>query len=113
MWVGVQTKKSYPDFVGQFDALVDTDIRWLPYTLADIQARAPHGLSSLCLRDNEYWMTRTPLVYDIHVEEYAPHRVMRQFYRYQDSPVPVTHTVPAHVHRYVVIRCVQLFHVLQ
>ena len=26
-WVGVQTSKSYHDFVGQFDALVDTDVR--------------------------------------------------------------------------------------
>ncbi|KAF8664446.1 hypothetical protein HU200_054618 [Digitaria exilis] len=78
-WVDVQTKKSYPDFVGQVDALVDTD-----------------GLSSLCLRDQEYWMTRKPIVYDIHVEEYHVHRVMRQFGRHQDFPVPVTHSVPAH-----------------
>ena len=53
-WVGVQTRKSYHDLVGQFDALVDTDVRWTPYTAADIYARAPSGLSSLCLRDHEY-----------------------------------------------------------
>ena len=64
------TRKSYHDFVGQFDALVDTDVRWTPYTAADIYARAPSGLSSLCLRDHEYWMTRKPILYDIHVEEY-------------------------------------------
>ena len=46
--------------MGQFDALVDTDVRWTPYTAADIYARAPSGLSSLCLRDHEYWMTRKP-----------------------------------------------------
>ncbi|CAO2171979.1 unnamed protein product [Urochloa humidicola] len=99
-WVGVQTKKSYPNFVGMFDALVDSDVRWTPYTVADIYARSPSGLSSLCLRDQEYWMTRKPLVYDIHVEEYAVHRVLRQFDRYQPSPLPITHSVPSHAHRW-------------
>lgn len=96
----MQTKKSYPDFVGQFDALVDTDVRWTPYSPADVAARAPNGLSSLCLRDQQYWMTRKPIIYDIHIEEYHVHRVMRQFGLHQDFPVPVTHSVQAHVHRY-------------
>jgi hypothetical protein len=39
------------------------------------------------------------LVFDIYVEEYAIHRVMRQFGLYQPSSVPVTHTLPAAVHR--------------
>ncbi|CAN6209195.1 unnamed protein product [Urochloa humidicola] len=99
-WVGVQTKKSYPDFVGMFDALVDADVRWTPYTAADISARAPQGLSSLCFRDQEFWMTRKPLVYDIHIEEYAVHRVLRQFHKHQESPLPVTHIVPQSVHRW-------------
>ena len=51
-------RKSYPDFVGQFDTLVDADVRWTPFTTADIYTRALSGLSSLCLRDQEYWMTR-------------------------------------------------------
>ncbi|CAN6288205.1 unnamed protein product [Urochloa humidicola] len=93
-WVGVQTKKSYPDFVGMFDTLVDADVRWTLYTAADISAHAPQGLSSLCFRDQEFWMTRKPLVYDIHVEEYAVHRILRQFHKYQESPLPVTHSVP-------------------
>ena len=91
-WVGVQTRKPYPDFVGQFDTLVDTDVRWTPYTAADIYARAPSGLS--------YWMTRKPILYDIHVEEYLVHRVMRQFGLYQQIPVPIVHSVEAHVLRY-------------
>ena len=37
--------------------------------------------------------------YDVYVEEYAVHRVMRQFGLYQESLVPVTHTVSALVHR--------------
>ena len=53
-WVGVQVRKSYPDFVGQFDSLVDKDVWWTLFTAADIYARAPSGLSSLCLQDHEY-----------------------------------------------------------
>ena len=45
-------------------------------------------------------MTKEPLVYDIHVEEYHVERVMRQFYRYQSSPLTVARTVEAHAHRY-------------
>jgi hypothetical protein len=37
------------------------------------------GLSSLCSRDQAYWMTLRRLVFDVYVEEYAVHRVMRQF----------------------------------
>ena len=85
-WVGVQMRKSYHDFVGQFDAFVDTDVRWTPYTAADIYARAPSCLSSLCLRDHEYWMTRKPILYDIHVEEYHVNRVMRQSCVYKRRP---------------------------
>ena len=96
----MQTRKSYHDFVGQFDALVDTDMRWTPYTAADIYARAPSGLSSLCLRDHEYWMTRKSILYDIHVEEYHVNRVIRQFGVYQQTPVPIVHSVEPHVHRY-------------
>ena len=53
-WVGVQVRKSYPDFVGQFDSFVDKDARWTPFTAVDIYARALSNLSSLCLRDQEY-----------------------------------------------------------
>nr|TKW14656.1 hypothetical protein SEVIR_5G180900v2 [Setaria viridis] len=35
-------------------------------------------------------MTRRSVVYDIHVKDYAVHRVMRQFGLYQDSPLPAT-----------------------
>jgi hypothetical protein len=27
-----QTKRVYKDFVGQFDALTDVDVRWMPYS---------------------------------------------------------------------------------
>jgi hypothetical protein len=102
-WVGDQTRKSYKDFVGQLDQLVDSDVRWLPYSEAEVQRRAPEGLSSLCFRDREYWLTKKPLLYDIYVEEYQVHRVLRQFNLYQASPLPVTHSVPDNVHRSVII----------
>jgi hypothetical protein len=38
----------------------------------------------LCFRDQRYCMTRSPLLFDMYVEEYAVHRVLRQFGRYQD-----------------------------
>ena len=108
-WVGVQTRKSYPDFVGQLDALVDADVRWTLYSAGDIHARAPSGLSLLCLRDMEYWMMRKPILYDIHVEEYHVNRVMRQFGLYQQTPVPIEHSVEAHVHRYRIYSSVNNF----
>ncbi|XP_022679519.1 uncharacterized protein LOC111256208 [Setaria italica] len=43
-------------------------------------------------------MMKKPLVYNIHIEEYAVHRVMRQFHRYQDSPLPVTYIIPIDIH---------------
>jgi hypothetical protein len=44
-----------------------------------VAACAPQGLLSLCSRDQAYWMTRRRLVFDVYVEEYVVHRVMRQF----------------------------------
>jgi hypothetical protein len=44
-------------------------------------------------------MTTKPLVFDMYVEEYTTHRVLRQFGRYQEWPVPVVHTVPSSHHR--------------
>ena len=98
-WVSEQTKKSYKDFVGQIDSLTDDEVRWTPYSQQAIDARAPHGLSSLCFRDQHWWKTTTMLVYDVYVEEYVIHRVMRQFGLYQESPLPVEHTVTADVHK--------------
>ncbi|WVZ78311.1 hypothetical protein U9M48_026047 [Paspalum notatum var. saurae] len=76
-------KKSYRDFVGPLESLTDAE-----------------GLSSLCFRDQQYWKTTTPLVFDVCVEEYAVHWVIRQFSLYQASSVPVAHTVPADVHKW-------------
>jgi hypothetical protein len=77
VWVGERLKKAYKDLVGQIDRMVDAQVRWTPYVPAMVVARASQGLSSLCSRDLAYWMTRRRLVFDVYVEEYAVHRVMR------------------------------------
>ena len=45
-------------------------------------------------------MTKKPILYDIHVEEYHVNQVMSQFGLYQQTPVPIVHSVEPHVHRY-------------
>lgn len=89
----------------QFDDLTDDGVRWTPFTDFEVIQRAPAGLSTLCKRDSAYWMTRRPLVFDIFVEEYAVHRVMRQFGLFQTSPLPIRHTITSDVHRYWLSRC--------
>jgi hypothetical protein len=72
---------------------------WTLYAPAMVAARAPQGLSCLCSRDQAYWMTRQRLVFDVYVEEYAVHRVMRQFGLLQAAPVPAAPRLPPTAHR--------------
>jgi hypothetical protein len=65
------------DFVSQIDSLTDREVIWQSYTDALVAARAPHGLSSLCFRDRDFWMMKTPLVHDMYVEDYHVERVTR------------------------------------
>jgi hypothetical protein len=58
-------------------------VRWTSYSEEAIVARAPQGLSTLCFRDQQYWMARSSLLFDMYVE-YVVHRVLRQFGRYQE-----------------------------
>jgi hypothetical protein len=43
-------------------------------------------------------MTWRRLVFDVYVEEYAVHRVMRQFGIFQEAPVPVAPRLPPTAH---------------
>jgi hypothetical protein len=99
VWAREQPKKAYKDFVGQIDRMVDAQVRWRPYAPAMAAARAPQRLSSLCSRDQAYWMTRRRLVYDVYIEEYDVHWVMRQFDLFQEAPVPVAPRLPPTTHR--------------
>jgi hypothetical protein len=93
-----QTRRSYLDFVGQIDTLTDREVIWQSYTDALVATRAPWGLSSLCFRDRDFWLTKTPLVHDIYVEEYHVERMLRQIDLYQASPVRVAHILDPSVH---------------
>jgi N-glycosylase/DNA lyase len=44
-------------------------------------------------------MTRRQLVFNVYVEEYAVHRVMRQFGLFQEAPVPVAPRMSPIAHR--------------
>lgn len=85
----VQVRRSYPEFVFEFDRLQPSDVVWEPYTQHVVAERAPLGLSALCTRDAAYWLTVVPLVFDIFVEPHCPYRVMRQFGLRQGFPVNV------------------------
>ncbi|XP_062179383.1 serine/threonine-protein phosphatase 7 long form homolog [Phragmites australis] len=82
-WAHEQAHNAYELFRSQFDYLHPDNMVWTPYSHLFIQACAPFGLSSLCSRDEEYWITKKSLIFDIYVEEYSPHHVMRQFGRFQ------------------------------
>jgi hypothetical protein len=89
----------YKDFVGQIDRMVDAQVPWTSYASAMVAARAPQGLSSLCSQDQEYWMTRRRLVFDVYVESYAVRRVMRHFGLFQEPPVPAAPRLLPTTHR--------------
>jgi hypothetical protein len=44
-------------------------------------------------------MTRRRLVFDVYIEEYAVHWVMRQFGLFQEAPVPNVPRLPPTAHR--------------
>lgn len=94
----MQVTRAYEHFVEQLDRLTADDVRWEPYSDQEMEARAPAGLSSLCWRDRAYWRTQRKLVFDVFVEDYAVHRVMRQFGLRQVVPVPVGTRVPESTH---------------
>ncbi|CAL4956621.1 unnamed protein product [Urochloa decumbens] len=58
------------------------------------------GISEGCHMDDAYWMTRKKLMFDVFIEDYAVHRVMRQFGLRQVVPMALGDKVPKHVHEY-------------
>jgi hypothetical protein len=79
--------------------MVDAQVRWTPYAPTMVTACAPQGLSSMCSRDQAYWMTRRRLVFNVYVEEYAVHWVMRQFSLFQAAQVPTAPRLPLTAHK--------------
>jgi hypothetical protein len=95
---GEQPKKAHKNFVGQINRMVDAQVWWTSYAPAMVATRAPQGLSSMCSRDQAYWMTRRQLVIDVYVEEHAIHGVMRQFGHFQEASVPAARCLPPAAH---------------
>ena len=82
----------------QFDLLDDRSVIWEPYTTAAAEGRFPGGISTLCTRDQEYWLTQAKIIFDVSVEEMAQQRVMRQFGFRQLVDPPPSVPLPAHLH---------------
>ena len=104
-----QTRRAYTALSEQFD--VYTGVIWQPYTQAAIHERYPGGISLVCTRDRDYWMTKSKIIFDVFVEEMAQQRVMRQFGLRQLVQPPLTEApVPPIVHRYcVLVQCLNFF----
>ena len=64
-------KNCYPAFTAQFDTLDATQVIWQPYAAEVRDMRYPGGISLLCTRDANYWMTKSKIVFDVSVEEMA------------------------------------------
>ena len=93
-WAGVNVKNCYKEFVSEFDTLPESSVTWEPYSASMLQDHSPNGLvSALCWRDQDFWLTKEKLVYDVYVHDRSPQRVMRQFGLYQQFPPPTGNLV--------------------
>jgi hypothetical protein len=64
-----QVRGCYQSITEAFDFYPGDVVIWDPYSPDSITARYPSGLSDLCTRDQEYWLTKSKIVFDIFVEE--------------------------------------------
>jgi hypothetical protein len=95
-----QVRSCYQSITETFDFYPGHKVIWDPYSPASIRARYPGGLSSLCTRDHEYWLTKSKIVFDIFVEEMSQQRVMRQFNLLQDIvPPPADEPLLLEIHK--------------
>ena len=77
-----------------------TSVIWEPYTEEAIHRRYPGGMSVMCTRDQDYWMTKSKIIFDCFVEEMSQQRVMRQFgLRQSVDPPPIEQPLPDVYHR--------------
>jgi hypothetical protein len=78
----------YQSITEAFDFYPGNAVIWDPYLHDSIAARYPGGLSDLCIRDQEYWLTKSKIIFDIFVEEMSQQRAMRQFNLFKDVVSP-------------------------
>jgi hypothetical protein len=83
-----QVRDCYQSITEAFDFYPGDAVIWDPYSPDSIAVRYPDGLSILCTRDQEYWLTKSKIVFDIFVEEMSQQRVIRQFNLLQDVVLP-------------------------
>jgi hypothetical protein len=94
-----QVRGCYQSITEAFDFYPGDAVIWDPYSPGSIAARYPGGLSDLCTRDQEYWLTKSKIVFDIFVDEMSQQRVMRQFNLLQDVvPPPADEPLLAEIH---------------
>jgi hypothetical protein len=67
----------YQSITDAFDFYLGDAVIWDPYSLASIAATYSGGFSHLCTRDQEYWLTKSKIVFDIFVEEMSQQKVIR------------------------------------
>lgn len=82
-WSTNLVKGCYPEYHQQFELLDELLITWNPWTQRDIQMVFSARISTECVRDSGFWLTRCNLLYIRFVEPYNSERVMRQFGLYQ------------------------------
>ncbi|XP_062208469.1 uncharacterized protein LOC133909959 [Phragmites australis] len=73
----------YKSYKNELDYLQLGHVEWTPYQSQVVQAM---DLNILCMRDSHLWLMRCPLICFYAVEYHLPHRVMRQFGRWQPCP---------------------------
>jgi hypothetical protein len=89
----------YQSITEAFDFYPGDTVIWDPYSPDSIATRYPGGLSDLCTSDQEYWLTKSKIVFNIFVEKMSQQRVMRQFNLLQDIiPHPVDELLLAEIH---------------
>ena len=97
--VVLTVRSTHHHFTLAFDHLQSEEVVWDPYSWAHVEARVGAlALSSLCARDGALWMTKKKLVLNIWVEDYTPHRVMRQFGLHQQIPPQLIDRLPSSAH---------------
>jgi hypothetical protein len=94
-----QVRGCYESITEAFDFYPGDAVIWNPYSPASIAARYFGGLSDLCTRDREYWLTNSKIVFDIFVEAMSQQMVMRQFNLLQHVvPPPANEPLLAKIH---------------
>ncbi|CAN6174337.1 unnamed protein product [Urochloa humidicola] len=88
------TERAYLEYSNELDALSPSSVVWEPYQEPDVLALQ---LNYMCIRDQDLFRMRCPLICFYAVEIHLPHRVSRQFNLLQSyPPEPVSTSIDLH-----------------